>query len=182
MLRKEYKEVLENNYVFHNKSLYQQLKESNIVCIQIEAFNRDYIKNIIDTYKGKSLLCIIEKELSYMLYDLMEQPNVSLILDTEIELQLESAIITMLTGTRFISKYFYSIMTIKYNCKSLTKREIYIIELLASGLTYQEIAEVAYLSVGTIRNNVSNILTELGFRNKTQLALHFQDLIKSPGD
>jgi DNA-binding NarL/FixJ family response regulator len=53
----------------------------------------------------------------------------------------------------------------------LSKREVNIIQLVASGLSNQEIADKLFLSLGTIKNNTSTILSKLELRDRTQLAI-----------
>ena len=55
----------------------------------------------------------------------------------------------------------------------LTKREIDIVNLVAQGLSNNEIAEQLFLSVGTVRNMLSVILDKLEFRDRTQLAIYY---------
>ncbi|WP_373600505.1 response regulator [Paraclostridium bifermentans] len=54
---------------------------------------------------------------------------------------------------------------------NLTKKEIDIISLIADGLTNKEISEKLFLSEGTIKNNVTNILSKLNLRDRTQIAI-----------
>lgn len=58
----------------------------------------------------------------------------------------------------------------KYN---LTKNHIKIMELVSKGLNNKEIASKLYLSEGTIKNKISEILLELGLRDRTQLAIFY---------
>lgn len=70
---------------------------------------------------------------------------------------------------------------INYNKKSnlediklshdLNDKEINIIKEIASGLTNKEIGEKLFLSEGTIKNNISNILNKLSLRDRTQLTI-----------
>lgn len=53
----------------------------------------------------------------------------------------------------------------------LTPRERQVLALLSEGLTNNEIAERLFLSAGTVRLHVSNILSKLGATNRTQAAL-----------
>lgn len=53
----------------------------------------------------------------------------------------------------------------------LSKKEISIITQIASGLNNKEIGEILFLSEGTIKNNISNILAKLNLRDRTQLAI-----------
>jgi NarL family two-component system response regulator LiaR len=53
----------------------------------------------------------------------------------------------------------------------LSTREMDILKLLARGLTNADIAARLYLSEGTVRNNVSSILSKLEVADRTQAAL-----------
>lgn len=55
----------------------------------------------------------------------------------------------------------------------LNKREIAMIEQVASGKSNREIAQTLYLSEGTVRNYISSILVKLGLRDRTQLAVFY---------
>ena len=52
---------------------------------------------------------------------------------------------------------------------SLSTREIEIIELVAEGLTNQEIAERLTISKRTVDNHVSNVFTKTGSKNRVAL-------------
>lgn len=66
----------------------------------------------------------------------------------------------------------------KRNAKSeqpaadLTDREVMIVKLVGEGKTNKEIAEVLFLSVGTVKNHLTNILQKLECRDRTQLAIY----------
>ncbi|MGL4772282.1 MAG: response regulator transcription factor [Clostridium sp.] len=53
----------------------------------------------------------------------------------------------------------------------LSEKEINIIKLIAEGFTNKEISEKLYLSEGTIKNNITNILSKLSLRDRTQIAI-----------
>lgn len=55
----------------------------------------------------------------------------------------------------------------------LTDREMDILLLVAEGLNNKEIAEKLYLSEGTVRNYISNMLDKLSLRDRTQLAIYY---------
>lgn len=57
---------------------------------------------------------------------------------------------------------------IKYN---LTSREIDIIKGVSSGLSNKEIGEQLYLTEGTVKNHITEILSKLSLRDRTQLAI-----------
>ena len=53
----------------------------------------------------------------------------------------------------------------------LNKKEIDIIKLVSDGLSNKEIANELFLSEGTIKNNVSTILSKLNIRDRTQIVV-----------
>ena len=53
----------------------------------------------------------------------------------------------------------------------LTDREIEICRLIAEGKNNQEIAEVLFLSQGTVKNHITRVLEKLDLRDRTQLAI-----------
>ncbi|MFH7241467.1 MAG: LuxR C-terminal-related transcriptional regulator [Spirulina sp.] len=52
---------------------------------------------------------------------------------------------------------------------SLSDRELQIVELVASGLTNQEISEKLEISKRTVDNHISNILTKTATGNRVEL-------------
>jgi DNA-binding NarL/FixJ family response regulator len=55
----------------------------------------------------------------------------------------------------------------------LTDREMEILELVGQGLSNREIAEMLFLSEGTVRNYVTALLEKLNLRDRTQLAIFY---------
>jgi LuxR family maltose regulon positive regulatory protein len=58
----------------------------------------------------------------------------------------------------------------------LSEREIDVLQLVAEGLTNQEIASRLYLSLNTIKVHTRNIYSKLGVNNRTQAAARAKDL------
>jgi DNA-binding NarL/FixJ family response regulator len=58
----------------------------------------------------------------------------------------------------------------------LSERELEVLALLAESLSNQEIADRLYIAPGTVKNHVSNILSKLNARDRTQAVLQAQDL------
>ncbi|MDS0527751.1 response regulator transcription factor [Clostridium sp. SHJSY1] len=54
---------------------------------------------------------------------------------------------------------------------NLTDRELLIIKEIANGFSNKEIGEKMFLTEGTIKNNITNILSKLGLRDRTQIAI-----------
>lgn len=55
----------------------------------------------------------------------------------------------------------------------LTSREMEVITKVADGLSNKEIADLLFLSEGTVRNYISTILEKLNLRDRTQLAIFY---------
>lgn len=55
----------------------------------------------------------------------------------------------------------------------LSKRELDMLLLVAEGLNNKEIANRLFLSEGTVRNYISNMLDKLELRDRTQLAVYY---------
>ena len=55
----------------------------------------------------------------------------------------------------------------------ITERDYDIMKGIADGLSNKEIAELLFLSEGTIRNNISALLEKLNLRDRTQIAIFY---------
>lgn len=60
-----------------------------------------------------------------------------------------------------------------YEAHGISGRELDVIRLVAEGLSNREIASRLYLSEGTVRNYLSNILDKLNLRDRTQVAVFY---------
>ncbi len=60
-----------------------------------------------------------------------------------------------------------------YAAFDLTAQETEIVKCVAEGLSNKEIADRLYLSEGTVRNYISNILSKLDLRDRTNLAIFY---------
>ena len=63
--------------------------------------------------------------------------------------------------------------TFKYASFDLTDQEAEIVKCVAEGLSNKEIADKLFLSEGTVRNYISNILSKLELRDRTNLAIFY---------
>ncbi len=55
----------------------------------------------------------------------------------------------------------------------ITERELDIIKLLAEGMNNKEISQTLYLSEGTVRNYISNLLDKLDLRDRSQIVVFY---------
>ena len=58
----------------------------------------------------------------------------------------------------------------------LSERELEILRVLATGASNREIANQLYITEGTVKNHVTNILGKLGVRDRTQAALKAKEM------
>lgn len=61
----------------------------------------------------------------------------------------------------------------------LTSREREVLHLIAIGYSNREIAQHLHLSEGTVRNHITNILTRLNLRDRTQAAIFANSFLSS---
>jgi DNA-binding NarL/FixJ family response regulator len=59
--------------------------------------------------------------------------------------------------------------------EELTERERDILKLVATGASNREIGEALFITEGTVKNHMSNILSKLGLRDRTQVALYARE-------
>ncbi|MFB2838238.1 response regulator [Floridanema evergladense] len=69
--------------------------------------------------------------------------------------------------------------TLPSNLVDLTPREKEILHWIAKGASNREIAEALYISEKTVRNHVTNILSRLGLRDRTQAAIYVHSILDS---
>lgn len=54
---------------------------------------------------------------------------------------------------------------------TLTEKEIILVKEIAKGLSNKEIGAKLFLTEGTVKNNITNILSKLSLRDRTQIAI-----------
>ncbi len=56
--------------------------------------------------------------------------------------------------------------------EALTERELFVLRLVASGASNQEIADKLSISVNTVKSHLKSILSKLQLENRTQAATY----------
>ncbi len=62
---------------------------------------------------------------------------------------------------------------------NLTPREKQIVKLIATGANNEEIANSLYISTKTVKNHITNILSQLNLRNRTEIAVLVTSILHS---
>lgn len=107
--------------------------------------------------------------------------NISAVIDEDYNKNNTLKLSSLETNHLFISpklvKYLFEIkqLKIKYLNNYFTKRELEIIQLLITNLTYNEISNKLGLSINTIRMHIKNIYKKLAIKSKTNLILLFNN-------
>ena len=84
-------------------------------------------------------------------------------------------------GTEIISKLPGLLQEKKvydWEAHEISEKELQVISLVAEGMSNREIAAELYLSEGTVRNYISNILEKLELRYRTQLAVYYLNAVR----
>ena len=130
--------------------------------------------------KVKVLVLTVHNEVEYLLKAVDIGINGYLLKDSE-SAELKKAILTVVNGEDYIQPSLIPLLNAKMidrnkdnvKIESLTRRELDVLKLLAVGMYNKEIAEQLFLSEGTVRNYLSNILMKLDLRDRTQVACFY---------
>ena len=67
----------------------------------------------------------------------------------------------------------------KQNPKPLTPAEVAILQLLAKGFMYKEMAHEKKVNINTIKKHCSNIYKKLNLRNRTEATNYYYNTLKA---
>ena len=92
--------------------------------------------------------------------------------------QIKNAVVTIQGGSNVIQDVVMDQLrnphkNLEEKLKGLTLREKDVVELIAKGLTNQEIADSLFITEGTVKNLVSQILSKLSLKHRTQIAIYY---------
>jgi DNA-binding NarL/FixJ family response regulator len=73
--------------------------------------------------------------------------------------------------TQFPANSLQNLTSVPANLAELTLREKEVLRLIAIGNNNREIAQKLYISEGTVKNHITNILNRLNLRDRTQAAI-----------
>ncbi len=92
--------------------------------------------------------------------------------------EIKNAVVTVHGGNNVIQDVVMDQLrnphkNLEEKLKDLTVRERDVVELISKGLTNQEIAESLFITEGTVKNLVSQILSKLELKHRTQIAIYY---------
>lgn len=138
----------------------EALKNGAVGYILKDLSSEKLVETIRDAYKGNSVMQpeIAAKVISHII-NVAKKPTLYDIQDSSKHKESSATVKTI------ISK--------KKNIKSeLTEREKEILQLVGEGMSNTEIAKKLYISVGTVKNYISNLYSKLEVEDRSKLVLY----------
>lgn len=128
--------------------------------------------------KLKVLVLTVHNEIEYLMKAVDIGVNGYVLKDSE-SAELKKAIFTVTEGETYIQPSLIPALNAKMietnkdaeKIKSLTKRELDVLKLLAVGMFNKEVGKRLEISERTVKNHVSNIFKKLGVTDRTQAAV-----------
>lgn len=128
--------------------------------------------------KLKVLVLTVHNETEYLMKAVDIGVNGYVLKDSE-SAELKKAIFTVADGETYIQPSLIPALNAKMietnkdaeKIKSLTKRELDVLKLLAVGMFNKEVGKRLEISERTVKNHVSNIFKKLGLTDRTQAAV-----------
>ena len=128
--------------------------------------------------KLKVLVLTVHNETEYLMKAVDIGVNGYVLKDSE-SAELKKAIFTVADGETYIQPRLIPALNAKMietnkdaeKIKSLTKRELDVLKLLAVGMFNKEVGKRLEISERTVKNHVSNIFKKLGVTDRTQAAV-----------
>lgn len=128
--------------------------------------------------KLKVLVLTVHNETEYLMKAVDIGVNGYVLKDSE-SAELKKAIFTVADGETYIQPSLIPALNAKMietnkdaeKIKSLTKRELDVLKLLAVGMFNKEVGKRLEISERTVKNHVSNIFKKLGVADRTQAAV-----------
>lgn len=128
--------------------------------------------------KLKVLVLTVHNETEYLMKAVDIGVNGYVLKDSE-SVELKKAIFTVADGETYIQPSLIPALNAKMietnkdaeKIKSLTKRELDVLKLLAVGMFNKEVGKRLEISERTVKNHVSNIFKKLGVTDRTQAAV-----------
>jgi DNA-binding NarL/FixJ family response regulator len=136
------------------------------------------------TAQGRArVLVLTTYDLDENVYDALEAGAAGFLLKTDSPARLVEAVRTVAAGESLLTPEIGRRLVERFvkglrpntpappELEQLTPRELEILKLVAQGLSNAEIAEIAFVSDGTVKTHVARILSKLGLRDRVQVVV-----------
>ena len=145
--------------------------------------------NMIKTQKMdcKVIVLTIHNEIEYLIKAIDFNCDGYILKDSDFD-TLKNAIMTVYEGQTYIEPTLVPLLNVrlaerdlmKDKSKELTRREVEVLKMIASGSSNKEIASTLSISERTVKNHVSNIFKKIDVSDRTQAAVFAikNDIIK----
>ena len=128
--------------------------------------------------KVKVLVLTVHNETEYLMKAVDIGINGYVLKDSDFE-TLKKAIYTVYSGDTYIEPSLMPLLNaslaerdvLQEKLSDLTKRELEVLRMIASGAFNKEIASTLNISERTVKNHVSNIFKKIGVSDRTQAAV-----------
>lgn len=154
----------------------------NVVLLDLNMPNLDGLQ-VLNIMKQQKMLCkviilTIHKEVDYLVKALDLGCDGYVLKDSDFE-TLKKAIYTVYSGDTYIEPSLMPLLNaslaerdvLQEKLSDLTKRELEVLRMIASGAFNKEIASTLNISERTVKNHVSNIFKKIGVSDRTQAAV-----------
>lgn len=151
--------------------------QTDIVFVEIELPGISGIDLIKALHQNSSIQCIVyskNKDDAYILSALKSGASGYVIKEAK-EQEIRSALCQLENGGAPLSSYiakrvisFFQQSASPTQTTLLSEREIQVLQLLAKGLQYKQIADSLYISSETVKRHLHNIYHKLGVQNKIE--------------
>ena len=169
----------------------QQDMNIDLMLLDINMPNLDGLQvlNIIKTQKMdcKVIVLTIHNEIEYLIKAIDFNCDGYILKDSDFD-TLKNAIMTVYEGQTYIEPTLVPLLNVrlaerdlmKDKSKELTRREVEVLKMIASGSSNKEIASTLSISERTVKNHVSNIFKKIDVSDRTQAAVFAikNDIIK----
>lgn len=190
MMEEDFRVVGEASNGEEAVDLYIKLRPDVVLMdIQMPVMNGvEAIKKIKEIDKSAKIIILTTFDDDEYVFDGLKSGALGYILKDASSEQLSNTIRTIFKGGALIEpsitkKILSELSKIERTPKSdtfllepLSKREGEILSLMAKGFTNQEIADKLFLSVGTVKNYVTNILKKLEAKDRTEAVVKAKDM------
>ena len=154
----------------------------NVVLLDLNMPNLDGLQ-VLSIMKQQKMLCkvivlTIHNEIEYLIKALDIGCDGYVLKDSNFE-TLKKAIFAVYSGETYIEPSLMPLLNaslaerdvLKEKVSDLTRRELEVLKMIASGSFNKEIASTLNISERTVKNHVSNIFKKIGVSDRTQAAV-----------